>query len=103
MFGPASIVWPVLCLVSGVSWGASIHLRWRAFSVLEGQPIDSLAPQQHGRLLDLLQHTRLPADAVAKLVRWLNLIRVFIMTFPIFFGGALSQTATRDTSLFFLN
>jgi hypothetical protein len=75
--GPSAIVWPTLCFVSGCAWGASVHLRWRAFCVVEDRTTDVLALQRQGRLMDLLQQDQLPANQVAKLVKATQLPGVF--------------------------
>ena len=84
VFTPASVVWPTLCVISGLGWGASNHLRWRAFLVQEDQPTGALAPQHYGRLLDILQQQQgLPPKQLARLAKWTTLARVVIVTLPL--------------------
>ncbi len=102
VFDPASIVWPVSCIISGLTWAAGNHLRWRAFSVLEGRSTDALAPQRHGRVLDLLQQEKLPADQAAKLVKWAMVVRVFVMCFPglaVFFSASQIHMMDQEGTL----
>jgi hypothetical protein len=81
VFTPASVVWPTLCVISGLGWGASNHLRWRAFLVQEDQPTGALAPQHYGRLLDILQQQQgLPPKQLARLAKWTTLAHVAIVT-----------------------
>jgi hypothetical protein len=83
VFTRASVGWATLCVISGLAWGASNHLRWRAFLVQEDQPTGALAPHHYGRLLDILQQERLPPKQLARLAKLTTLARVVIVTLPL--------------------